>query len=153
MKRSERMAPVQQVLDGTERARARDVGAAQRSLSAAEKRLQELQQYHADYRSGFERSAKAGGNALALRDYQQFLGRLEEAVRQQEQIVIQARQSVAGSTTQWRSAARRVKAVDAVVDKWQVEERRLEGRREQKDIDERAQRQQPRSIPGKSEQH
>lgn len=153
MKRSTRMAPVQQVLGGAERARARDVGAAQRSLSAAEKRLQELQQYHADYLSGFQRSAKAGGNALALQDFQQFLRRLEDAVRQQEQIVAQARQSVAGSTTQWQSAARRVKAVDSVVGKWQVEERRLEGRLEQKDIDERAQRPQARGVPGKLEQH
>jgi flagellar FliJ protein len=147
------MEPVRQVLGGAERARARDMGAAQRSLSAAEQRLQELQQYHADYLGGFQRSAKAGANALALRDFQQFLGRLEEAVRQQEQIVAQARQSVAGSTTQWQSAARRVKAVDSVVGKWQGEERRREGRLEQKDMDERAQRQSPRSVPGKAEQH
>ena len=153
MKRSERIAPVQKVLGGAERARAQDMGAARRSLTAAEKRLQELQQYHADYLNGFQRTAKAGGNALALRDFQQFLGRLEEAVRQQEQIVAQARQTVAGSTTQWQSAARRVKAVGSVVDKWQVEERYREGKREQKDIDERAQRQQPRGVPGKPEQH
>jgi flagellar FliJ protein len=147
------MAPVQRVLGGAERDRARDMGAAQRSLGAAETRLQELQQYHADYLNGFQRSAKAGGNALALRDFQQFLGRLEEAIRQQEQIVAQARQGVVGSTTQWQSAAQRVKAVDSVVGKWQGEERRREDRLEQKDIDERAQRQQGRGIPGKSEQH
>jgi flagellar FliJ protein len=147
------MEPVRQVLGGAERARARDMGAAQRSLSAAEQRLQELQQYHLDYLNGFQRNAKAGANALALRDFQQFLGRLEEAVRQQEQIVAQARQSVAGSTAQWQSAARRVKAVDSVVGKWQGEERRREGRLEQKEMDERAQRQAPRSVPGKSEQH
>jgi flagellar protein FliJ len=153
VKRSQRMAPVQQVLGGAERDRARDMGAAQRSLGAAETRLQELQRYHADYLNGFQRSAKAGGNALALRDFQQFLGRLEEAIRQQEQIVAQARQSVVGSTTQWQSAARRVKAVDSVVGKWQGEERRRENQLEQKDIDERAQRQQGRGIPGKTEQH
>ncbi|MEO8314467.1 MAG: flagellar export protein FliJ [Pseudomonadota bacterium] len=153
MKRSERMAPVQQVLGGKERDRAKDMGAAQRGLGAAESRLQELQKYHADYLHGFQRTAKAGGNALALRDFQQFLGRLEDAIRQQEQIVAQARQSVDGSTRQWQSAAQRVKAVDSVVDKWQGEERRHEGRLEQKDTDERAQRQQGRGAQGKSEQH
>jgi flagellar FliJ protein len=147
------MAPVQQVLGGAERDRARDMGVAQRGLGAAELRLQELQQYHADYLGNFQRTAKAGGNALALRDFQQFLGRLEEAIRQQEQIVLQARQSVAGSTIQWQSAARRVKAVDCVVDRWQGEERRTESRTEQKDMDERAQRQQGRGVPGKPEQH
>jgi flagellar FliJ protein len=147
------MAPVQRVLGGAERDKARDMGAAQRSLGAAESRLQELQKYHADYVHGFQRTAKAGGSALALRDFQQFLGRLEEAIRQQEQIVAQARQNVAGSTKQWQSAAQRVKAVDSVVDKWQGEERSRENRLEQKETDERAQRQKSRSVPGKSEQH
>jgi flagellar protein FliJ len=153
VKRSDRMAPVQRVLGGAERDRARDMGAAQRSLQAAETRLQELQQYRSDYLGGFQRSAKAGGNVLALRDFQQFLARLEEAVRQQEQIVSQARQSVAGSTTQWQSAAKRVKAVDSVVDKWQCEERRREDQLEQKNFDERAQRQGARGISRKPEQH
>jgi flagellar protein FliJ len=153
VKRSERMAPVQRVLGGTERDRARDMGAAQRSLVAAESRLQELQQYHADYLLGFKRTASAGGNALALRDFQQFLGRIEEAIRQQQQIVDQARQAAAGSTRQWQSAAQRVKAVDSVVDKWQGEERSRDNRLDQKAIDERAQRQQARSVPGKPERH
>ena len=153
MKRSERMAPVQRVLEGAERDHARDMGAAQRSLGAAELRLQELQSYHADYLGNFHRTAKAGGSALALRDFQRFLGRLEDAIRQQEQIVALARQSVTGCTTKWQTAARRVKAVDSVVDKWQGEEIRRESRLEQKDIDERAQRQRPRSVPGNTEQH
>lgn len=146
MKRSERMAPVQRVLDGTERERARDMGAAQRGLGAAEARLQELQQYHMDYVRGFQQTARAGGNVMALRDFQSFLGRLEEAIRQQEQIVAQARQSVAGSTRLWQNAARQVKAVETVVDKWQGDERRHEQRLEQKDTDERAQRQSARAA-------
>lgn len=144
---------MQRVLDGAERDRARDMGTAQRSLDAALLRLQELQQYHGDYLRSFDRSAKAGGNALALRDFQQFLGRLEEAIRQQEQIVAQAHQSVAGSTKHWQNAAQRVKAVDSVVDKWQGEERRLDSRIEQKDIDERAQRQPVRGMTGQVEQN
>ena len=153
MKRSERMAPVQRVLGSTERDRARDMGAAQRNLDAAESKLRELQQYHADYLQGFQRSAKAGGNALALRDFQQFLVRIEEALRQQQQIVDQARQAAAGSTKQWQSAAQRVKAVDSVVGKWQGEERGHDNRLEQKDIDERAQRLRAPRVPEKPEQH
>jgi flagellar FliJ protein len=152
MKRSERLAPVQRVLNGNERERARDMGAAQQGLTAAQSRLQELQQYHADYVNGFQKTAMAGRNALALRDFQLFLGRLEDAIRQQEQIVAQARQGVAGSTRQWQSAAQRVKAVETVVDKWQGDERRSAGRLEQKEIDERAQRQPARGTAGRMEQ-
>jgi flagellar protein FliJ len=152
MKRSERMAPVQRVLGGAERDRARDMSTAQQALLAAQSRLAELQQYHADYVNGFQRTAMVGRNALALRDFQQFLGRLEEAVRQQEQIVAQAQAGVAGSTKLWQGAAQRVKAVDSVVGTWQVDERRREGRLEQKEIDERALRQTARGDAGRSEQ-
>jgi flagellar protein FliJ len=150
MKRSERMGPVQKVLGGAERDRARDMGSAQQGLAAAESRLQELQQYHGDYLDSFQQTAMAGRNVMALRDFQVFLARLEDAIRQQQQIVAQARQTVAGSTKLWQSAAQRVKAVDSVVDKWQGDERRREDRLDQKDMDERAQRK-PRGAPDRSE--
>jgi flagellar protein FliJ len=134
------MEPVQRVLGGVERTRAQEMGAAQRGAEAAASRLAELQQYHADYLQSFKNSAQAGSSAMALRDYKQFLGRLEEAIRQQEQIVAQARQAAAGSTRSWLSAAQRVKAVDTVVDKWQGEERRREDRLEQRESDERGRR-------------
>jgi flagellar FliJ protein len=140
MNRSERMAPVQRVLDSTERDRARDVGTAQQVQSAAESKLRDLQQYHDDYRKGFEDSARAGQNAMRLRDYQLFLMRLETAVRQQEQVVAQARAGVAATTQRWQSAAQRVKAVDSVVDRWQQDEQRRRDRLDQKDTDERASR-------------
>lgn len=140
MTRSERMAPVQRVLGGTERERARDLGTAQQALSAAESKLRDLQQYYVDYQQGFQESARAGQNALRLRDFQLFLARLEAAVKQQEQVVAQARAGVAGSTQRWQSAAQRVKAVDSVVDKWQLDERRSTDRLEQKETDERASR-------------
>jgi flagellar protein FliJ len=146
MKRSERMAPVQKVLGNTERDRARDLGATQKTLTEAEARLVDLQQYHSDYLQDFQQRAMAGQNALSLRDYQLFLARLREAVRQQEQIVAQARDGVASSAQRWQGAARRVKAIESVVDKWQQDEHQLATRVEQKAIDERAQR--PKSGSG-----
>lgn len=134
------MAPVQRILGGQERTRAQELGAAQKVLAAAEARLQELQQYHADYTDNFKRSARAGSNAMALRDYKQFLGKLEDAIRQQQQIVAQAQQGAATSNKSWQSAARRVKAVEAVVDRWQGEERLRADRQEQRESDDRGRR-------------
>ena len=140
MTRSERMAPVQKVLGSSERDRARDLGSAQQQLSVAEAKLRDLQQYYEDYQKGFQDSARAGQNALRLRDYQLFLARLETAVNQQQQVVAQARAGVAGCTQRWQSAAQRVKAVDSVVGKWQQDEQRRVDRLEQKETDERAAR-------------
>ena len=140
MTRSERLAPVQRVLGQTEQQRARDLGEARQLLVAAETKLQDLQQYRQDYERVFQQRATTGQSVMALRDFQVFLARLDQAIQQQGQIAEAARGDVAGRTTRWQSAARQVKAVDSVVGRWQGEERRADDRREQKDTDERAQR-------------
>jgi len=140
MTRSERLAPVQRVLGQTEQQRARDLGEARQRLVAAESKLQDLQQYRQDYAQVFQQRATTGQSVMALRDFQVFLARLDQAIQQQTQIAEAARGDVAGRTTRWQSAARQVKAVDSVVGRWQGEERRADDRREQKDTDERAQR-------------
>jgi flagellar FliJ protein len=140
MTRSERLAPVQRVLGQTEQQRARDLGEARQRLLAAETKLQDLQQYRQDYERAFQERARGGQSVMALRDFQVFLARLDQAIQQQGQIAEAARGDVTGRTTRWQSAARQVKAVDSVVGRWQGEERRADDRRDQKDTDERAQR-------------
>lgn len=140
MTRSERLAPVQRVFGQAEQKRARDLGESQQRLAAAEQKLQDLREYRQDYERSFQQRAKAGQPVTALRDFQVFLARLDQAIEQQGQIVEAARADVAGRTTQWQSAARQVKAVDSVVGRWKDEERRAGDRRDQKDTDERAQR-------------
>jgi flagellar protein FliJ len=147
MTRSERMAPVQKVFGKTERARARELGEAQQRLADAEARLGDLRAYQSEYLSAFRDRAGSGYPVTALRDFQAFLAKLEEALRQQEQVVATAREQAAGSKLNWQGAARQVKAVDSVVDRWQAVEARAGERREQKDMDERAQR-----TPGKAEE-
>ena len=51
---------------------------------------------------------------------------------------MQARERATGSRRSWQGAAQQVKAVDAVVDRWQQLEARAQDRREQKESDERA---------------
>lgn len=140
MNRADRMAPVQRVFGDAERDRARELGEAQRQLADAEGRLRELRTYHGEYLGAFRKRAEDGTSIRALRDFQAFLARLETAMRQQEQLVAQARERAAGSRGNWQNAARQVKAVDAVVGRWEKVEARAMDRRDQKESDERAQR-------------
>jgi len=134
------MAPVKRVLGEAEQQKARVLGESQQRLRDAEQRLEELRNYHAEYLLNFRQRAQSGTNVRKLRDFQAFLARLDEALRQQEQIVANCRQQAAGSRTEWQGAARQVKAVDKVVSRWQAAEVSAGARREQKDTDERAQR-------------
>lgn len=146
MKRTQKIAPVQRVFSTREQDRARELGLARQDVDAAQRKLTELRQYRDDYARGFEEQARGGCGAARLRDYQTFLARLDLALRQQEQIVLQARQKLETHNQRWQSAARSARALDTVVDRWQGEERRQDDRREQIQTDERAQRQQGKAA-------
>jgi flagellar FliJ protein len=75
-----------------------------------------------------------------LRDYQLFLARLAEAIRQQTQAVAATHSDRDQELKRWQDAAKRAKAIDHVVENWQAQDRRDADRREQRDSDERAQR-------------
>jgi flagellar FliJ protein len=140
MTRVERMAPVQQVLEQGEQVRARELGEGQRRLTQAEAKLKELRTYHGEYLQALHKRAEDGINVTKLRDFQAFLGRLELAIVQQEEIVATARDAVAHQRSSWQGAARQVKAVESVVDRWRSAEIKAGQRREQKESDDRAQR-------------
>jgi flagellar FliJ protein len=75
-----------------------------------------------------------------LRDYQAFLARLNEAIRQQHAVVQRARSERDAERVRWQEMARKAKALDHVVEQWNLEEQRARDRREQLETDERAQR-------------
>lgn len=78
-------------------------------------------------------------NAAGAREYQVFLGRLDEALRQQAQILTQARLQRTAELENWRNAARRATAVGNLATHWQAEERVAAEKVEQKESDERSQ--------------
>ena len=79
-------------------------------------------------------------SGAAARDYQAFLARLEEALHQQNQIVIGTRAQRDAERQNWQDAAQRAEAIGTTVKRWQGEERYALDRREQHESDERSQR-------------
>ncbi|MEO8308288.1 MAG: flagellar export protein FliJ [Pseudomonadota bacterium] len=131
---------MRKVLDDVERERMQAMANAQRRVTEAEAKLQELARYHVDYAASFSKVATKGLMSTSLRDFQVFLSRLAEAQRQQERIVARAREDLGAETHRWQNAAQRSKALAVVVDRWTGEERRQDERRDQLETDDRAQR-------------
>jgi flagellar protein FliJ len=131
---------VQRLADDAERGKAISLAEARRQLASAEGKLRELKRYREDYASSFQARAASGCSVATLRDFQLFLARLQDAVRQQENNVLNACSVVKEVAVQWRKAAQRAKTLDTVVDRWQREERKDQDHREQLDTDERAHR-------------
>jgi flagellar FliJ protein len=140
MKRAERMKTVQRAIEDDERRRAEKLAASERRVTECEAKLAELEGYQLSYGQQFSVRAGAGIGGAGLRDFQTFLARLEEAVRQQVQIVQRARVERDSERKRWQGAASRAKAVGGVVKRWQSEDQRETERREQNESDERSQR-------------
>jgi flagellar FliJ protein len=140
MTRTKRLQPVQNVVESAEKRLAQSLAAFERRVNEAETKLLELTRYRGEYAQQYAQRAGTGIGVMELRDYQAFLARLNEAMRQQHAVVQRVRAERDAERGRWQDAARRVKAIDHVVTQWQGEERRRADRREQHDTDERAQR-------------
>jgi len=140
MKRSERLQMVKKVVDDFERRKAEALATCERRVSESEAKLSELEAYRAGYVRDFALRAQAGINGASARDYQSFLSRLDEALRQQTQAVIGTRAQRDSELQNWQDAAQRAEAIGQTVKRWQSEERYALERREQHESDERSQR-------------
>ncbi|HEY3786347.1 MAG TPA: flagellar export protein FliJ [Steroidobacteraceae bacterium] len=140
MKRAQRLQIVQRVVDDQERSRAEALASSERRLRESETKLHELETYHASYVRDFTLRAGCGMDGAMVRDYQAFLTRLDEALRQQSQVVTRVRAQRDSELRTWQGAAQRAEAVGQMVKRFQTEEERAVDRREQYESDERSQR-------------
>ncbi|MES1196099.1 MAG: flagellar export protein FliJ [Steroidobacter sp.] len=140
MRRSDRLEPVQKVVDDTERRLAEHLAASERLLNGCEQKLNELTGYRDDYTKGFAHRAGQGMGARELMDYQAFMSRLNEAIAQQGEVVERARADRDAQHKRWQEAAQRSKVLTNVIENWEQQELRELARREQIESDERAQR-------------
>lgn len=138
MSRSDRMQPIKDLADSRERDAGASVAAARQLLEEREKQLEQLQNYRADYAA---RAASQGAaDAVRLQNYHAFLGRLADAVRQQEDLVAAARLELERVSTTWQERRIEAASLGKVVDRLATAERRTTERREQRDTDEQAAR-------------
>jgi flagellar FliJ protein len=144
------MGVVQQATSHTEREHAEKVAQAERHVVEMEGKLTALERYRKEYEDGFAARAGAGLGVAAGRDFQAFLARLGDALEQQRQVVEQARASHQAAILAWREAAKRAHVVDALTERWQIEESRESSRRDQRDSDELSQQQRFRNREGKT---
>ncbi len=140
MTRSKRLEPVIRVQQGRERDAARAMGRSQRDLDEERARLAELTAYREEYQQRFLEAMRNGLVASGVLEYQTFLGRLSEAIAQQERRVAEGYEAFEATRQQWMECHQRSSAVDKVAERYRDQERLQVERREQHEADERAQR-------------
>lgn len=104
----------------------------------AQQKLDDLGQYLQGYRQRLTQTAQSGMTVQAMRDYYQFIAKLELAVRLQGEEVGRARGQWEMGYRAWQEAMQKVKAYDLLEARQKAQKQHLDNRREQKKQDERA---------------
>lgn len=99
-------------------------------------RLQMLEQYREEYAQRLREATADGVTRLILRNYQDFLARIDEAISQQRITVDHSESSTRAGQEHWREQNTRLKAIDTLSQRHDARERYRENRQEQKLLDE-----------------
>jgi flagellar protein FliJ len=137
---SERFKPIQKIAEKKERDAATAFGKTLRDREAAQARLAELQQYHAEYLERFAQATQNGVCGATIQEYQAFIGKLEFAIEQQQQVLQDVQLRCDDSKAQWRGKFTKARAVDNAVDRMRAHEEKQREHKEQLASDERSQR-------------
>lgn len=106
----------------------------------ASQRLELLVQYRDEYHARFLSAAGNGLGPDTWRNYQRFLGRLDQAIEQARQMVESSKQRTVLGQKHWLDQRGKVKAFDTLAQRHQARMTHAECRQEQKQSDEHAAR-------------
>ncbi|HEI8952529.1 TPA: flagella biosynthesis chaperone FliJ [Serratia liquefaciens] len=124
----------------------RQLGQVRKAQQAAEQQLSMLLNYQDEYRQKLNNQLSGGMESSNWQNYQQFIGTLEQAIAQHRQQLTQWGEKVDHAMKQWQDKQQRLNAFEALHTRAQSAELQLENKRDQKLMDEFAQRSAQRNI-------
>jgi len=133
--RTRKISKVRSLAAAEERRFGAEAGRSQRHLDEQLGRLGELNAFRHNYarRSG---STGSGISSAHWKDYQDFLQRLDTAVKAQQQIVRDCEQNVATHRQRWMIKRQKLESLERVLEKYRAEDLAHADRLEQKALDE-----------------
>lgn len=140
LKKAQRLAPVVEMAEETEREAIGKLAKQQLQLQQAEQQLVGLEQYRNDYQQQWISRGQSGVTGEWLMNYQRFLSQLETAIDQQRKSIQWHSQNVDKAREQWRQAYARLEGLKKLVQRYHDQARQRADRQEQKDMDEMAAR-------------
>ncbi|WP_426505167.1 flagellar export protein FliJ [Serratia proteamaculans] len=131
--------------DAVEQAK-QQLGQVRKAQQAAEQQLSMLLNYQDEYRQKLNNQLSGGMESSNWQNYQQFIGTLEQAITQHRQQLTQWEQKVESAVKHWQDKQQRLNAFETLHTRAQSAELQLENKRDQKLMDEFAQRSAQRNI-------
>lgn len=140
MTRSQRLDPVKKVQQRREEQAARELQEKQDELARYRQRLADVKSYRQEYLDRFH-GGDTRMSALQMRDYQVFIGKLDSAILQLEDLIRDTEIQAQSRRVDWMDQRSRFRAIEEVIDRYSAEERRDAVRRDERESDDRTQRQ------------
>jgi flagellar protein FliJ len=117
-------------------AAARKLGQLNQQHQTAQQKLDALQQYRKDYQAKFQAEAKIGMAPADMKNFQDFIGRLDQAIQQQAAVIEKTKAGVQNGRNDLMDETRKMKSFDALAQRHVDAEKKLEAKTEQRMQDE-----------------
>lgn len=99
-------------------------------------RLEMLENYREEYAQRLRDTIAQGITPMALRNYQDFLARIDDAIAQQRIVVESSARNTQAGQAHWKDQNRQLKAIDTLSNRHDARERQRENKSDQKIQDE-----------------
>jgi flagellar protein FliJ len=112
------------------------LGQLNRQQHTAQSKLEMLQQYRKDYQARLQESTRKGINPGELRNFQEFINKLDEAISQQLKLVGQSKDSTQLGRNEFDKAQRKLKSFNTLQQRHSDAQKKAAEKSEQKVQDE-----------------
>jgi flagellar FliJ protein len=143
MTREERLQPVADLAKDREDQAALTLARHRQRHDEQQRSLAELQQFQREYHERFQALSRGGISVQRLNEYRRFDDKLRQAIAQQGRVVEESRRQLELLSRHWSEASSRRQALDKTIERFHGETVRRAGRKEQREMDDRAQRSGP----------
>ena len=137
MTKSKRFEPIHEIANNSANDLSRGVADSERHLADMERQLEQLKNYRSDYMTR-STTDPAAVDAVRLQNFRMFLDRLGDAIRQQTEVVAGARADYEAKRMRWSEKRVEAEALGKVVERFRSDERRVQDKRDQNEMDEAA---------------
>ena len=116
------------------------LGKLNRQQQGAQQSLDTLLEYRKDYQTRLQEAARNGMNPSDLRNFQQFINKLDDAISQQLKLVEQSKASTQAGRNEFDTARRKLRSFDMLQQRHIEEQKKITEKSEQKTLDEHTSR-------------
>lgn len=112
------------------------LGQLNKQQRSAEQNLDTLLEYRRDYQTRLQEATRSGMSPADLRNFQQFIDKLDEAISQQLKLVEQSKASTQAGRNEFDITQRKLKSFDTLQQRHIEEQKKVVAKSEQKTLDE-----------------